>query len=52
MILLLTNSDCSEKAGEICTVKEFLVSTKVTFMEELTKDKFPTDFINLREKLC
>jgi hypothetical protein len=56
-ILLLTNvtnSGCSEKAGEICTVKEFLVSTKVTFKdEELTKkDTFPIDFINLREKFC
>lgn len=52
-ISLLTNSDCSEKAGEICTVKEFLESTKVTFKdEELTKDKFPIDFINLREKFC
>ena len=27
--------------------------TKVTFKdEELTKDKFPIDFINLREKFC
>ena len=52
-ILLLTNSVSSEKAGEICTVKEFLVSTTVTFKdEELTKDKFPIDFINLREKFC
>ena len=52
-ILLLTNSVSSEKAGEICTVKEFLVSTKVTFKgEELTKDKFPIDFINLPEKFC
>ena len=49
-ISLLTNSVCSEKAGEICTVKEFVVSIKVTFKdEELTKDKFPIDFINLRE---
>ena len=52
-ISLLTNSVCSEKAGEICTVKEFLVSTKVTFKDEkLTKDKFSIDFINLREKFC
>ena len=52
-ISLLTNSDCSENAGEICTVTEFLVSTKVTFKdEELTKGKFPIDFINLRKNFC